>query len=48
MVRILAFLRSLWLGLAQRKRAEQSLDDEVHVYVDLLAAEYERAGMTPG
>ncbi|HEY9428522.1 MAG TPA: ABC transporter permease [Gemmatimonadaceae bacterium] len=46
-MRILAFLRSLWIGLAQRRRAERSLDDEVRAWVDLLAAEYERAGMAP-
>lgn len=46
-MRILAFFRSLWLGLAQRERAQQSLDDEIRAYVDLLAAEYERAGMAP-
>jgi predicted permease len=33
--------------LTRRERAERSLDDEVRAYVDLLAAEYERAGMAP-
>lgn len=47
-MRILAFFRSLWLGLTRRERAQHSLDDEVRAYVDLLAAEYERAGMAPG
>lgn len=47
-MRILAFLRSLWIGLAHRRRVERSLDDEVRAYVDLLAAEYERAGVAPG
>lgn len=46
-MRIVAFLRSLWLGLMQRKHAERSLDDEVRAYVDLLVEEYERAGMAP-
>lgn len=47
-MRILSFFRSLWLGLARRNRAQRSLDDEVRAYVDLLAEEYERGGMTPG
>jgi predicted permease len=46
-MRILAFLRSLWLSLARRKRADRALENEVRAYVDLLAAEYERAGMEP-
>jgi predicted permease len=46
-MRILAFVRSFWLRLARRARVEQSLDDEVRAYVDLLVAEYERAGMAP-
>ena len=47
-MRIIAYLRSLWLGLMRRNRAQRALDDEVRVYVDLLAAEYERVGMPPG
>lgn len=47
-MRILSFFRSLWLKLARRRRAERALDDEIRAYVDLLAAEYERVGMTPG
>ena len=47
-MRILAFLRSLWLGLVHRESAQHSLDDEVRAYVDLLAAEYEHSGMAPG
>ncbi|HEU6450140.1 MAG TPA: ABC transporter permease, partial [Gemmatimonadaceae bacterium] len=46
-MRILSFLRSLWLKLARRRRAERALDDEIRAYVDLLAADYERVGMTP-
>jgi hypothetical protein len=46
-VRILHRLRSLWHNLVRRERAEQALDDELRAYVDLLAAEYERSGMTP-
>ncbi|HEX7051197.1 MAG TPA: ADOP family duplicated permease [Longimicrobiales bacterium] len=47
-MRILATVRGLWLTLLRRGRAERSLDDEVRAYVDLLAAEYEEAGMAPG
>jgi hypothetical protein len=47
-MRIVAFLRSLSLGVARRGRAERALDEEVRAYVDLLAEEYERGGMTPG
>jgi len=46
-MRILAMLRSLWRTLVRRGRAEESLDDELRAYVELLAAERERAGMTP-
>jgi putative ABC transport system permease protein len=46
-MRILAILRSSWLMLTRRDRAERSLDDELHAYVDLLAEEYERVGTTP-
>lgn len=47
MLRIFAGLRSLWLMLVRRQRAQQSLDDELRAWVDLLAAEYERAGIAP-
>jgi predicted permease len=46
-MRIVAALRSLWRNVARRTRAESALDEELHAYVDLLTAEYERAGMTP-
>lgn len=46
-MRILAILRSLWLTLARRGLVEQSLDDELRAYVELLAAEHERAGVAP-
>ncbi|MFS8637774.1 MAG: ADOP family duplicated permease [Gemmatimonadota bacterium] len=46
-MRALAILRSLWLTLVRRERLEQSLDEELRAYVDLLAAEYEAAGMDP-
>lgn len=44
-MRVLAMVRSLWLTLARRSRVERSLDEELRAYVDLLAAEYEGAGM---
>lgn len=44
---IVAFVRSVWSTLARRARAEQSLEDEVRAYVDLLADEYRRAGLSP-
>ncbi|HKV49906.1 MAG TPA: ADOP family duplicated permease [Gemmatimonadaceae bacterium] len=46
-MRITARIRGLWLTQAQRHRAERSLDDELHAYVDLLAAEYEHGGISP-
>ncbi|HEU5208337.1 MAG TPA: permease prefix domain 1-containing protein, partial [Longimicrobiales bacterium] len=46
-MRVLATLRSLWFTLVRRGRAEQSLDEEVGEYVDLLTAEYAAAGMAP-
>lgn len=44
---ILAVLRSAWLVLARRNRAERALNDELQTYVDLVAAEHESAGMAP-
>jgi predicted permease len=46
-MRMVSLLRSIWKNLFQRDRAERDLDDELRVYVDLLADEYERAGMAP-
>src|SRR5690348_14021881 len=43
---ILARLRSLWRNLLRRTHADAELDDELRAYVELLAEEYERAGMT--
>ncbi|HXD24212.1 MAG TPA: ABC transporter permease, partial [Gemmatimonadaceae bacterium] len=37
---------SLWRNLFQRERRQQSLDDELRSYVDLVADEFEREGMT--
>ena len=47
MTRLVVLLRSLWWNLVRRRRVEAALDDEVRTYVDLLATEYERKGMTP-
>jgi predicted permease len=45
-VSLIAFLRSLWRNLASRTRVERQLDDELESYVQLLAVDHERAGMT--
>ena len=47
-VRLVARLKSLWWNLVRRDRVDAALDDEIRAYVDLLAAENERAGMSPG
>ena len=41
-----ARLSILWRNLVHRRRVERDLDDEVRVYVDLLAAEKEARGMS--
>jgi predicted permease len=41
------WLRSLWANLVHRDRVEESLDDELRAYLDLLAGDYERRGYTP-
>ena len=46
-MRLVAFVRSLWSNLIRRQDVERDLDAELHAYVDLLAAEYERGGMAP-
>jgi len=46
-MRFLNWLRSLWANLAHRGRVEESLDDELRAYRDLLAADYERRGLSP-
>jgi predicted permease len=42
-----ARLRSLSRNLFRPHRSERLLDEELRLYVDLLAAEYKRAGMSP-
>lgn len=44
---LLSTLRSGWRRFARRDRLEQSLDEEIRAYVDLLATEHERAGLPP-
>lgn len=41
-----AWLRSLWWNLVQRDRVEDALDDEIRTYVELLAEDYERQGLS--
>jgi predicted permease len=38
---------ALWRNLTHRRRVEQALDEELRAYVELLAAEHERAGLPP-
>ncbi len=44
---VLSRLRSLWSNLFHRREVEAALNDELRAYVDLLAADYERNGMSP-
>jgi predicted permease len=44
--RFVTWLRSLWWNLARRGRVEAALDEEIRAYVDLLAADYARQGMS--
>lgn len=46
-MRFVTRLRSLWWNLAHREQVDAALDDEVRAYVELMAAEHERAGMSP-
>jgi predicted permease len=46
-VPLLPRLASLWRNLMDRSRVEGDLDEEIRAYVDLLAEEKLRAGMTP-
>ena len=46
-MRLIALLRSLWSNLLRRKGVEHDLDAELHAYIDLLAADYERSGVPP-
>jgi predicted permease len=39
-------LRTLWNNIFHRKKLESELDDELQSYVELMAAEKERAGIT--
>ena len=44
---LISRLRNSLRNLADRPRVERDLDEELNAYVDLLAAEKERAGMPP-
>jgi putative ABC transport system permease protein len=44
---ILPRLASLWRNLSRKARVDRDLDDELASYLALLAAEKERAGMSP-
>lgn len=46
-MRFVHWLRSLWANLVHRRRVEESLEDELRAYVDLLAADYQRRGLSP-
>ena len=46
-VRFVHWLRSLWANLFRRHRVEESLDDELQAYLELLTADYERRGWSP-
>ena len=43
---LLSRARSLWSNLVRRSHVEQDLDAELRAYVDLLADDYERSGMS--
>jgi hypothetical protein len=45
--RLLVAMRSLWRNLVRRDAVERSMDAEIREYIDLLAGEYERGGMSP-
>ncbi|HEY2854182.1 MAG TPA: ADOP family duplicated permease [Gemmatimonadaceae bacterium] len=46
-MRFLHWVRSLWANLVHRDRVEESLDDELRAYLDLLTADYQRRGLSP-
>jgi macrolide transport system ATP-binding/permease protein len=46
-MRLIALIRSVWSNVVRRRDVERDLDAELRAYVDLLAAEYERSGLTP-
>ena len=45
--RLIAGARSVWSNLFRRNEVEAALDEELNSYVDLLAAEHEKSGLTP-
>ena len=44
---LLHWLRSLWANLFDRTGVEESLDEELQAYLDLVIADYERRGFAP-
>ena len=46
-MRVLSMIRHLWRNTAHRRRAAFDLDEELRAYVETLAAEHRRAGLTP-
>ncbi|HEX5180932.1 MAG TPA: ADOP family duplicated permease [Gemmatimonadaceae bacterium] len=46
-MRPISMVRHIWRTVAHRRRAELDLDEELHAYVALLAAEHQRAGAGP-
>ena len=46
-MRAVSMLQHIWRNVAHRRRAELDLDEELHAYVALLAAEHQRAGAGP-
>src|SRR5215475_8922111 len=46
-MRRLHWVRSLWANLFQRRAVEESLDDELRAYLELLTADYEKRGLSP-
>ncbi|HEY7877047.1 MAG TPA: ADOP family duplicated permease [Gemmatimonadaceae bacterium] len=46
-MRAISMLRHAWRNVIQRRRAEYDLDEELRAYVEMLAAEKRRAGLTP-
>jgi len=45
-MRFFHWVRSLWANLVHRDRVEESLDDELRAYLDLLTADYQRRGLS--
>ena len=46
-MRLVHWLRSLWANLVHRTRVEESLDDELQAYLELLTDDYQKRGLAP-